>query len=384
MQAESTQPRKGDMAKSKDGNKGKRDVAGKRHAVRTLSLKALAEHLNLSPATVSLVINRAKAAAAIPEETQKRIFQAAKDLNYRPNFYARSLRMQRSFTIGILHPDLSDYVALLTSGIEDYLMREGYFYFAAGHRNNPELIEEYPLIMLDRSVEGIIAIDTPITHSLPLPVVIVAGHRNLDGVTNVILDHRRAAELALGHLVRMGHREIAFMKGPKVSSDTEVRWQSICEVAKNLDLEMKPSLCVEMEFSTPFPDMGYPVVQRLLASGERFTALFAFNDVSAIGAIRALRDAGLEVPGSVAVVGFDDIPSAAYNTPSLTTIRQPLRRMGEIAARTLLDRLRNKGTFPNEVAVEPELVIRESTTTRLRPSAPPPSESVQASAISND
>ena len=363
------------MAKSKDGNKGKRDVAGKRHAVRTLSLKALAEHLNLSPATVSLVINRAKAAAAIPEETQKRIFQAAKDLNYRPNFYARSLRMQRSFTIGILHPDLSDYVALLTSGIEDYLMREGYFYFAAGHRNNPELIEEYPLIMLDRSVEGIIAIDTPITHSLPLPVVIVAGHRNLDGVTNVILDHRRAAELALGHLVRMGH---------KVSSDTEVRWQSICEVAKNLDLEMKPSLCVEMEFSTPFPDMGYPVVQRLLASGERFTALFAFNDVSAIGAIRALRDAGLEVPGSVAVVGFDDIPSAAYNTPSLTTIRQPLRRMGEIAARTLLDRLRNKGTFPNEVAVEPELVIRESTTTRLRPSAPPPSESVQASAISND
>ena len=212
----------------------------------------------------------------------------------------------------------------------------------------------------------------------------MAGHRNLDGVTNVILDHRRAAELALGHLVRMGHREIAFMKGPKVSSDTEVRWQSICEVAKNLDLEMKPSLCVEMEFSTPFPDMGYPVVQRLLASGERFTALFAFNDVSAIGAIRALRDAGLEVPGSVAVVGFDDIPSAAYNTPSLTTIRQPLRRMGEIAARTLLDRLRNKGTFPNEVAVEPELVIRESTTTRLRPSAPPPSESVQASAISND
>src|SRR5579859_6406759 len=99
---------------------------------RSISLKALAQHLNLSPATVSLVINRAKAAAAIPEETQKRIFEAAKALNYRPNFYARSLRTQRSFTIGILHPDLSDYVALLTSGIEDHLMREGYFYFAAG------------------------------------------------------------------------------------------------------------------------------------------------------------------------------------------------------------------------------------------------------------
>jgi len=357
VQPRDTKPRKSLMAKSKDGGKIKWKTGGKRPTVRSLSLKELAEHLSLSPATVSLVINRTKAAAAIPEETQKRIFQAAKELNYRPNFYARSLRMQRSFTIGILHPDLSDYVALLTSGIEDYLMREGYFYFAAGHRNNPELIEEYPLIMLDRAVEGIIAIDTPIAHSLPLPVVIVAGHRNIEGATNVILDHRRAAELALGHLARMGHREIAFMKGPKVSSDTEVRWQSICEVARKLDLEMKPSLCVEMEFSTPFPDMGYPVVQRLLASGERFTALFAFNDVSAI---------------------------AAYNTPSLTTIRQPLRRMGEIAARTLLDRLRSKGTVPNEVAVEPELVIRESTTSRLRPSAPPRPESVPASASSND
>ncbi|HWY70538.1 MAG TPA: LacI family DNA-binding transcriptional regulator [Terriglobales bacterium] len=371
------------MAKSKDGGKTPSKTNGKR-PVRIPSLKELAEHLNLSPATVSLVMNRTKAASAIPEETQRRIFQAAKELNYRPNFYARSLRMQRSFTIGILHPDLSDYVALLTSGIEDYLMGEGYFYFAAGHRNNPELIEEYPLIMLDRAVEGIIAIDTPIMHSLPLPVVIVAGHRNIEGVTNVIIDHRRAAELALGHLIRMGHREIAFMKGPRVSSDSEVRWQSICEVARSLNLEMKPSLCVEMEFSTPFPDMGYPVVQKLLASGERFTALFAFNDVSAIGAIRALRDAGLEVPGSVAVVGFDDIPSAAYNTPSLTTIRQPLRRMGEIAARTLLDRLRRKGAAPKEVAVEPELVIRESTTTRLRPSAPLQQERIEASAASSD
>ncbi len=335
----------------------------------SISLKALAEHLGLSPTTVSLVINRSKGASAIPEETQQRIFEAAKRLNYRPNFYARSLRTRRSFMIGVLHPDLSDYVALLTNGIEDHLMREGYFYFAAGHRNNPELIEEYPMIMMDRAVEGIIVIDTPVNHAFPFPVIAISGHRSIPGVTNVVLDHKRAAELALGHLVQLGHRNIAFMKGPKVSSDTEVRWQSICEVARSMGLQMKPELCVEMEFSTPFPDMGYPVVQKLLAQGGHFTALFAFNDVSAIGAIRALRDAGMEVPDDVAVVGFDDIPSAAYNTPSLTTIRQPLRRMGEIAAQTLLERLRQKGQAPQEVAVEPELVIRESTTVRLKPSA---------------
>jgi len=347
------------MAKSKRGSTQKS---------HTISLKTLADHLNLSPATVSLVINQAKAASSIPKETQDRIFAAAKELNYRPNFYARSLRTQRSFTIGILHPDLSDYVALLTSGIEDHLMREGYFYFAAGHRNNPDLIEEYPMIMMDRSVEGMIVIDTPVNHSFPLPVVAISGHRDIPGVTNVILDHKRAAELALSHLTRMGHREIAFMKGPKVSSDSETRWQSICEVASAMGLTMRPELCVEMEFSTPFPDMGYPVVQKLLAAEKRFTALFAYNDVSAIGAIRALRDAGLEVPDDVAVIGFDDIPSAAYNTPSLTTIRQPLRRMGEIAAQTLLNRLRQGNGSTREVAVEPELVIRESTTNRLRPS----------------
>ena len=229
------------------------------------------------------------------------------------------------------------------------------------------------MIMMDRSVEGIIVIDTPIEHSLPLPVVAVSGHRKIDGVTNVVLDHRRAAELALGHLVERGHREIAFMKGPKVSSDTEVRWQSICEAAKAMDIRMKPGLCVEMEFSTPFPDMGYPVVQRILAAGERFTALFAFNDVSAIGAIRALRDAGIKVPEDVAVIGFDDIPSAAYSSPSLTTIRQPLRRMGEIAAQTLLGRLRSSNKAPSEVAVEPELIVRESTT-RVNPSSDRSSE----------
>jgi LacI family transcriptional regulator len=223
------------------------------------------------------------------------------------------------------------------------------------------------MIMMDRAVEGIIVIDTPVNHAFPFPVIAISGHHNVPGVTNVVIDHKRAAELALGHLMQLGHRNIAFMKGPKVSSDSEVRWQSICEVANAMGLEMKPELCVEMEFSTPFPDMGYPVIEKLLAQGGHFTALFAFNDVSAIGAIRALRDAGMEVPDDVAVVGFDDIPSAAYNTPSLTTIRQPLRRMGEIAAQTLLERLRKQGAAPREVAVEPELVIRESTTARVKP-----------------
>lgn len=342
------------------------------------NLKALAEHLGLSQGTVSLVVNRSPSAASIPPETQARILEAAKKLNYRANFFARSLRSRRSFTIGILHPDLSDYVALVMSGIEEQLLQQDYFYFAAGHRNQRELIEEYPRLMIERSVEGIIAIDTLLKHTFPVPVVTVSGHQKITGVTNIILDHRRAAELALGHLLDMGHREIAFVKGPKISSDTEHRWRSICEVAQTLGIEMKPELCVEMESSPTYPDVGYPVAQQLLARGKRFTALFAYNDVAAIGAIRALFDAGQRVPDDVAVIGFDDIPSAAFHNPSLTTVRQPLRRMGEIAARTLLERLDGKNApadevsqeAPEEISAEPELVVRESTTSRRVPSRP--------------
>lgn len=348
-------------------------------AANGVSLKALAQHLHLSQGTVSSVINRSPAAAAIPQATQDRILEAAKKLNYRANFFARALRSRRSFTIGILHPDLSDYVALVMSGIEDQLLRENYFYFAAGHRSSRELIEEYPRLMIERSVDGIIVIDTLLEHSLSVPVVTVSGHQSLPGVTNVVLDHRRAAELALGHLYRLGHREIAFVKGPQVSSDSEQRWRGICDAAKAFDLPMRPELCVDMDFSTPFPDVGYPVVQKLLARDVHFTALFAYNDVAAIGAIRALWDAGLRVPEDVAVIGFDDIPSAAFHNPSLTTVRQPLRRMGEIAARTLLDRLSGKAAQSGEVAVEPELVIRESTTAHLGAPLPRDEESAPIS-----
>lgn len=342
------------------------------------NLKKLAEHLGLSQGTVSLVVNGSPSAASIPAETQARILKAAKKLNYRANYFARSLRSRRSFTIGILHPDLSDYVALVMSGIEQLLLQQSYFYFAAGHRNQRELIEEYPRLMIERSVEGIIAIDSLLKHTFPVPVVTVSGHQKISGVTNVILDHSRAAQLALGHLLDMGHREIAFVKGPKISSDTEDRWRGICEVAQALDIEMKPKLCVEMESSPTYPDVGYPLAQQLLARQQRFTALFAYNDVAAIGAIRALFDAGLRVPEDVAVIGFDDIPSAAFHNPSLTTVRQPLRQMGEIAARTLLERLGGKNApanevsreAPEEISVEPELVVRESTTSRRTPSRP--------------
>src|SRR6266478_1878726 len=258
----------------------------------SVSQKFLAEHLGLSPATVSLVINRSPAAKSIPHRTQERIRQAARELNYRPNFVARSLRAQRSFTIGVVVPEISEgYAALVMSGIEDHLLEEGYFYFVVSHRHRPDLIEEYPRLLQQRAVEGLIAVDTACRKGVPIPFVAVSGHREVQGVTNIVLDHALAAKLAMEHLAQHGHRNIAFIKGQEFSSDTEIRWESERGAAKELGLEINERLVGQLDGESPSPELGYGVTRKLLATGEAFTALFAFNDISAIGAIRALREA---------------------------------------------------------------------------------------------
>jgi len=328
---------------------------------RPVSLKILADYLGLCPATVSVVLNNVPG-RSIPAETRERVRAAARKFNYQPSLLARSLRKQRTFTVGVLVPELSDgYHTMVMSGIGDHLMREGYFYFSAHHRHKPDMIEEYPRLFMGRGVEGIIAIDTALAHELPVPVVAVAGHRKIPGVTNVLLDHRRAAELSLRHLYQLGHRQIAFMRGQPFSADSDERWRSIVTVAKELRLEVGPELTIQLERDLTSPELGYPVVEELLRKGRKFTALVSFNDIAAIGAIRALRDANLRVPEDVSVIGFDDIQAAAYHNPRLTTIRQPLHDMGETAARILLQRLQGFKDYPQEFAVPPELITRETT-----------------------
>lgn len=329
---------------------------------RPISLKTLGDYLDLSPATISLVLNNAPGVRSIPQETRDRVVAAAKKFDYRPSFYARSLRSRQSFSVGVLVPELSDgYSVLVMSGIEEVLMEEGYFYLAASHRRKADLIEEYPRLLMDRSVEGFIAIDTALQHGLPLPLVAVAGHRHIEGVTNILLDHRRAAELALRHLYQLGHRQIAFMRGQTFSSDSDDRWKSFVAVAREMGLQVQPELVVQLQLNLSSPELGYPVPSQLLATKRPFTALVSFNDIAAIGAIRGFRDHNLRVPEDVSVVGFDDIQVAAYHNPSLTTIRQPLHKMGTTAAQVLLERLRSKKEYPDQIPVVPELIIREST-----------------------
>jgi DNA-binding LacI/PurR family transcriptional regulator len=337
---------------------------GSRQVHYPVSQKMLADHLGLSPATVSLVMNRSPVADAIPQRTKDRIFEAARKFNYRPNVMARSLRTQRSFTIGVIVPEVSEgYAALVMSGIEDHLVREGYFYLVASHHHKNDLIEEYPRVLLGRSVDGVIALDTLWSQELPVPLAVISGRVHVKGATNIVLDHEHAVEMALTHLYQLGHRRVAFIKGQSFSADTEIRWNAICRVAREIGLPVLPQLTVQLVGDSPSPEVGRSATHRLLATNELFTALFAFNDISAIGAIRALREAGRRVPEDVSVVGFDDIQSAAFQNPALTTVRQPLHRMGDVAAEMVLrqiaggERLQRVKT----ITVEPELIVREST-----------------------
>ena len=329
-----------------------------------VSLKQLAAHLNLSTTTLSLVLNDAPNAVSIPQETKDRIFSAARELNYKPNYLARSLRVQRTHTFGVIVPELSDgYSSMVLNGVEAVLSTKGYFYLTASHLHREDLLVDLPRMLAERQVEGVIAVDTPIRFAPNLPTVNVSGHEDVAGVTNVILNHQHAAELGIGHLYNLGHRRIAVIKGQEFSSDTVVRFDTIRDASTKRGIPIDSRLTIQLQGDSPSPEVGYSAMKTLLATGEKFTAVFAFNDISAIGAIRALEEMGLRVPADVSVLGFDDIYAAAFHNPALTTIRQPLFEMGSLAAETLLARLsEGAGTkIPEVLSVEPTLVVRSST-----------------------
>jgi LacI family transcriptional regulator len=333
----------------------------------------LAEHLGLSQTTVSLVLNNSPSAKSIPKETCERVAEAAKRLNYRPNYFARSLRRSKSMSVGVLAPDLSEgYFTRVMSGVVEELNHAHYFFFTACHYWDKELLERYPRLLIERAVDGFLLLNTALDElSVPVPVVAISAHSAASKVTNIVLDHYMAAKLALKHLYDLGHRRIAFMHGPAAIPDSVYRWAGIQMVAQELDLKTDASLTVHLDQSGwplktgqhPMdPQIAYEPTRALLENNRDVTALFCFNDTAAMGAIRAIKDAGLDVPGDISVVGFDDITSAAFSTPSLTTVHQPLFEMGQKGAKLLLERIANREKqFPAEIEVSPELVVREST-----------------------
>lgn len=335
-------------------------------APKRVGLKFIGEYLGLSPATISVVLNDAPAARVIPDSTKQRIFEAAEKFNYRANFFARSLRQNRTSTVAVLMPEMSEgYTASIVAALEEEFVRDEYSYFIFSHHQNPDLIEEYPRKLVDRA-DGLLFINTALRHSPPLPSVVISGHSEFPGVTNITVDNYKGGYLAVEHIGQLGHRDVAFLKGHRGSNDTDDRWAGNLSGAAKYGIEVRDELMVQLGgdnwVTGPCtPQQGYEDTHRLLARKVPFTAIVAFNDVVLIGAIRALREVGMRVPDDISIIGFDDIDSAAYQNPSLTTVRQPLREMGRLAAKTLLEKIARSDSAPMNIRLEPELIVREST-----------------------
>jgi LacI family transcriptional regulator len=330
---------------------------------KRISLKDLANYLGLSQTTISFVLNDTPLAKGLSAETRRRVREAARKFNYRPSYFALNLNKRSSECVGVIAPEHSEgFFTSVMDGVERYLIKKNFMYFTVCHYWKPQLVKNYPDLLARRGAEGLLLLNTNADFDSILPVVAIAAHREKSGVTNVSIDHAQAARMTIAHLYEAGHRKIAFMKGHRHIMDAEPRWQTMMAVAKEFGVQPTPERTVQMRSNSWSPQVGYKATKQILNVTRDFTALVCFNDTAAMGSIRALHEAGMQVPRDVSVIGFDDIASAQFHVPSLTTIRQPLDAMGKKAAMILLDRIaRPVQPYPSTVSMPPELVVREST-----------------------
>jgi LacI family transcriptional regulator len=329
-------------------------------------LRDLAAYLGVSRTTVSLVLNDSPVAKGLTPETRERVLKAAAELNYKANYFARMLNNKRSHMVGVLAPELSSgYDSEIFNGIESLLIERDYLYFVSSHHWDSDRIRQRLEVFAERGAEGVILINTPAPAASTLPLVSIGSMECDLPVTHITVDNAKGIRLALEHLHALGHREIAFLKGHTGSSDAESRWNACVAAMGGLGLRIQEENIALLE---RIGDDGLcPVHEgiiagnQLLKASRGFTAVLAFNDLSAIGAINAFRDAGKRIPEEISVVGFDDIPAATIVHPSLTTVHQPLSQMGRLAATEILARIENTDLEPRRILLEPELVIRQSS-----------------------
>src|ERR1700724_1489959 len=344
----------------------------------TVTMRDVAETSGFSPATVSIVLNNAPLARYIAPATKKRIEEVAKKLGYRPNAMARFLRSKRSHSVGVMFFDITDpFCTPVLRGIENALYQCSYVpIFTDGH-NQKNRFERYLEMLLEHHVEALIVVANWLLVDIHLladvskrniPAATICWEIERDTVRTVMVDNEMGVRLALEHLYQLGHRKIAFIRGPKMIIDSSPRWRGIQKFAHSVGMEIDSALVVQLPDSFD-PNSGfeggYRFTEELLQRKKKFTALMAFDDLTALGAIRALTKAGVKVPEQCSVTGFDDVALSALAAPSLTTVRQPMEAMGGLAVNIVMEGI-NAALEKREWNIvshkmNPELVIRDST-----------------------
>ncbi len=312
---------------------------------RAVTIRDVAKESGFASATVSIVLNKAPLSRYIPETTKKRVERAAKKLGYRPNVFARTLRNQRTQTVGVMVFDMTDpYCIPILRGIETTLYEASFLPILTDVHNERSRFERYLGMLLDRRVEALI---------------LVANWLFVDVDVLGDLEKSNVPTAMIGRELKAG----------SVSSVTTApRWKGVRSFAAANRLEIDPELVVDLpESSDPLSsfDAGFALTTELIRKGSPFTALMAFDDMTAFGAVRALHKAGIRVPEQCSVIGFDDISHSSFLTPSLTTVRQPMPEMGQMAVNIVADNINALQQQGKISAIHrklvPQLITREST-----------------------
>jgi len=338
---------------------------------RRATIRDVATLAAVSHQTVSRVIN---GQTSVAEPTRRRVLEAIAELGYVPSPMARGLISNRTHTLGMVTADVSDgFFARAVAGAEIAARRRNYYLIVGSVEESPDDEEGtgYLRLMLERRVEGLILARPGVVFegehlegaaSAGIPLVSI-GSTELPGFTSVDVDNRRGGFDATKHLLELGHRSIATIVGPRDWPSADARLAGYHDALREAGSAETAEL---VEHGADWGlECGHAATERLLARGRKFTAIFAHSDLIALGAIRRLRLEGLSVPEDVSVVGYDDVPIAAYVDPPLTTVHQPMREVGELAAGLILDRIAGSERDDGPNLLPARLVVRQST-------APPP------------
>ena len=320
----------------------------------------VAKLAGVSPSTVSRFLNRT---TYVAEEKSHKIEQAITTLGYKPNFQMQQDKSRRSMTIGVLvqHPD-SPYTSSILNDMERVLLAQGYsLVLATGHWQNK--LEMHALEYLMKcSVDGLIIVTGSLSEQMILktaesiPVVAVGYNIEGENIRSLNLDNVMGGYIATLHLLQLGHMNIAHIKGLESQPDSRARLKGYKKALLEANIKPNPKLIKQGDFRS---ETGYKMTVELIESKVHFSALFAANDQTAYGAIKALTDHGYKVPEDVSVIGFDDLAVSQYFTPALTTLRQPIEEIGALCARSMLNLLSGER---HEVRLPPiDLIVRQST-----------------------
>lgn len=342
-----------------------------------VTLMDIARACGYSVSTVSIVLSEAPLSQNVAASTREQIRKIARELGYHPDAYARSLRRRRSQTIAVLAYDLSDPFCIpIVHGIQAGLQPANYLPLLVDANAQRKLFDNYLRMILERRAEGVIVIASWIFQETNLledieknqvPIVIVGRDLTNRNVSSLLVDNEAGGALALRHLIELGHQRIAIIRGPEELFDTEPRWAGVQRAAREARVQIDPKLVFQLPNLTD-PTSGFEgglqIAKKMLASLRPFTSVLAFDDLTALGVVRGLNEAGLKVPENVSVVGFDDVLPASVSTPGITTIRQPLKEMGLLASEWTLEAINANNQLADRAKLykaRPELVVRMST-----------------------